>query len=166
MIDKDTLLDNFEENLRDALHNTKFPADAEKHPIDLIRWCEKRAKLALDQTIELIKEEKAFIQPVYTRQGILEAADKCTTQDRNIEYGEPEDNFAAVAAEWQTHLDRRPPGPLNEHDVTIMMIGFKMVRSTSNPAHMDNYIDIAGYAACGGEIAGKKKTEPLDWVTR
>ena len=25
-------------------------------------------------------------------------------------------------------------------------------------------IHIAGYAACGGEIATSKKTEPLDWV--
>lgn len=100
------------------------------------------------------------------REEILDNSKICTTQDRNNQYGEPEDNFAAIAAEWQAHLDRRPPGPLNAHDVAIMMIGFKLVRSTSNPAYLDNYVDIAGYAACGGEIASKEKTEPLDWVMR
>lgn len=157
----ETLSMEFEENLEDALHNTKFPTDIEKHPIDLIRWCEKRAKIALDQTIELIKEEKALIQPIYTRKEILEAAKKCTTQDRNNQYGELEDVFSFVAAKWQVHIDNRPPGPLTAHDVAMMMIDLKTARSTNNPAYIDNYVDIAGYAACGGEIVSKK-TDRLD----
>lgn len=179
MVDKDVLLDEFAENLDSAIDNSNVAVRMIKDSAELIEWCKKRAKLALEHTIALIEESviedtgakeqkdsvlnKIEIVPVYDRESILRSAAKCTTQDRNIEYGEPEDNFAAIAAEWQAHLDRRPPGPLNAHDVAIMMVGFKMVRSTNNPAHMDNYIDIAGYAACGGEIASKK-TEPLDLV--
>ena len=100
------------------------------------------------------------------RDEILNNAKICTTQDRNNQYGEPEDVFSFVAAKWQVHLDNRPPGPLTAHDVAIMMIDLKTARSTNNPAHMDNYIDIAGYAACGGEIATSEKTEPLDLVMR
>lgn len=93
------------------------------------------------------------------RKEILENAIKCVTQDRNIEYGEPEENFGKIADLWGTYLDIH----IRPYDVAMMMILFKMARSTSNPAHIDNYIDIAGYAACGGEIASKK-TEPLDLV--
>ena len=30
----------------------------------------------------------------------------------------------------------------------------KVARANENPSHADNYIDIAGYAACAGEIEG------------
>ena len=106
-----------------------------------------------------------FRSPVYTRKEILAYAKKFTTQDRYNLYGEPEDVFSFVAAKWQVHIDNRPPGPLTAHDVAMMMIDLKTARSTNNPAHMDNYIDIAGYAACGGEIVSKK-AEPLDLIIR
>jgi hypothetical protein len=31
----------------------------------------------------------------------------------------------------------------------------KIARLANSPDHMDSWIDIAGYAACGGEIAAK-----------
>jgi hypothetical protein len=34
-----------------------------------------------------------------------------------------------------------------------MLALLKVARIRSNPKHADNWIDIAGYAACGGEIA-------------
>jgi hypothetical protein len=34
-----------------------------------------------------------------------------------------------------------------------MLIDLKTVRAWSNPEHFDNWVDMAGYAACGGEIA-------------
>ena len=36
-----------------------------------------------------------------------------------------------------------------------MLVDLKTVRAWGNPAHDDNWVDIAGYAACGGEIAGR-----------
>jgi hypothetical protein len=33
----------------------------------------------------------------------------------------------------------------------------KVARIKSNPEHPDNWVDGAGYMACGGEIAGKPK---------
>lgn len=100
------------------------------------------------------------------REEILNNAKLCITQDRNNQYGEPEDVFSFVAAKWQVHIDNRPTGPLTAHDVAMMMIDLKTARSTSNPAHIDNYVDIAGYAACGGEIVSEKKTESLDLVIK
>jgi len=40
-------------------------------------------------------------------------------------------------------------------DVAAMMALMKLGRIAGNPAHMDSWIDLAGYSACGGEIAGK-----------
>ena len=97
------------------------------------------------------------------RDEILDNAKICTTQDRNIQYGEPEDNFGRIAELWSAYLDGID---VSSHDVAMMMILFKVARSASNLAHVDNYIDIAGYAACGGEIASKKKTEPLNWAIK
>jgi hypothetical protein len=38
-------------------------------------------------------------------------------------------------------------------DVAVMLALLKVARIKQNPNHTDNWIDIAGYAACGGEIA-------------
>ena len=40
--------------------------------------------------------------------------------------------------------------------MAIMMALLKIARISKNPQHMDNWVDLAGYAACGGEIAGKE----------
>ena len=38
-------------------------------------------------------------------------------------------------------------------DVALYMIGVKLVRAAANPGHVDSWVDIAGFAALGGEIA-------------
>ena len=38
--------------------------------------------------------------------------------------------------------------------VCILLIDLKTCRAWGNPGHADNWIDVAGYAACGGEVAG------------
>jgi hypothetical protein len=42
-----------------------------------------------------------------------------------------------------------------------MMIDLKTVRAWNNPSHADNWIDIAGYAACGGEMTIEAEIDPL-----
>jgi len=39
-------------------------------------------------------------------------------------------------------------------EAVAMMILLKLARMKGNPSYADNWVDIAGYAACGGEIAG------------
>lgn len=39
------------------------------------------------------------------------------------------------------------------HQAAIMLADLKSVRAWHNPAHLDNWVDGAGYYACGGEIA-------------
>ena len=43
--------------------------------------------------------------------------------------------------------------PVKAHDVAVMMALLKVARIKQNPQHIDNWVDGAGYFACGGEIA-------------
>lgn len=83
------------------------------------------------------------------RSELLDAARRCILTDRNSTYGEPENGFALIAAYWSAHLDH----PVTAADVAVMMTLLKLARIKANPAHVDSFVDAAGYIACGGEIA-------------
>ena len=85
-----------------------------------------------------------------TRQTILDEAAKCVNVDRNEQYGEPEDSFKTIAAMWTAYLDGR--SVISAADVAAMMVLFKTARISGGQAKTDNWVDIAGYAACGGEV--------------
>ena len=86
------------------------------------------------------------------RKGILDAAAQAVTVDRAATYGGPEKSFGVIAAYWSAHLDTQ----VSATDVAVMMGLLKIARIKSSPAHDDNWIDLAGYAACGGELAAGK----------
>lgn len=66
---------------------------------------------------------------------------------KNISYGSPEDNFARIAALWNA----AELGNFAPSDVALAMILVKVARQMHSPKS-DNWVDIAGYAACGAEI--------------
>ena len=90
-----------------------------------------------------------------TRKSILTDAIQCVCTDRETAYGTPENNFAAIAALWNAY---KPCG-FTAHDVGILLALLKIGRIASGQTKADNYIDLAGYAACAGEIALKGKEE-------
>ncbi|MBU3262084.1 hypothetical protein KPG71_18845 [Roseovarius sp. PS-C2] len=83
---------------------------------------------------------------------ILERAAQMTTGDRDTVHGSAEKNFERVAALWSAYLDIE----LSAHDVAVLQALFKIARIKGNPQHGDNWIDMSGYGALGGEIAGAK----------
>ena len=83
------------------------------------------------------------------REEILTEAARIVTKDRAATHGDAERNFGVIAAHWSAHLDCA----VSATDVAVMLGLLKMARIRSNPAHADNWVDLAGYAACGGEIA-------------
>lgn len=96
-----------------------------------------------------------------TREEILEAARKCVCGDREQDYGGPERSFGVIGQFWETYLQEkclepRCDGPLDVHilpeDVAAMMCLFKLARIATGHGKADNWIDLAGYAACGGEL--------------
>lgn len=86
---------------------------------------------------------------------ILQTASDIVTKDREQAYGSPEDNFGIIADFWNTYLDSKGSPQIDAHDVAVMMCLLKIARMTTGQHKPDNYIDLAGYAACGGEIATK-----------
>lgn len=84
------------------------------------------------------------------RKQILDEASRIVCGGR--EYGTPEDNFAEIAALWSVYLRTK----LKPKDVAVLMMLMKIARIKTGNAKSDNWIDIAGYAACGGEIEGIK----------
>lgn len=80
------------------------------------------------------------------------------TADRGLNYGAPEDNFARIAAHWSAYLAdsvRPAEGPfvITPTDVALMCALLKIARLENSPDHQDSWVDLAGYAACGAEIA-------------
>jgi hypothetical protein len=93
------------------------------------------------------------------RAEFLETVRNFVCKDRNVTHGDAEDNFRVIATLWETYLNNTPPQNLNSVDVAIMMCLFKVARLMANPKNMENWHDLAGYAACGGGIVMKKLEE-------
>lgn len=99
------------------------------------------------------------------RAEILEAAKKCVCGQRVQDYGKPERNFQIIADFWNDYLDAAHPelnlkgvaecmevsAIITPKDVAVMMGLLKVARiaTGSNP---DSFVDLAGYAACAGEL--------------
>lgn len=83
------------------------------------------------------------------RKDILDKAASCVLKYRAATHGDLEDSFAHTANLWGAHLGVK----ITSTDVAVMMALLKVARIKSTPAHKDNWVDLAGYAACGGELA-------------
>lgn len=99
-----------------------------------------------------------------TREQILEAARVCVCGEREQDYGKPEDNFTTIAALWWDYLMGKwqaegAVNGINAVDVACMMTLLKIARISSGNAKDDNWVDGAGYLACGGEIESRIATE-------
>lgn len=96
-----------------------------------------------------------------TRTEILEAAEAAVNGDRDMDYGSPESNFETIAEFWGGYLRRKcifnEDVCLLPEDVAAMMALLKIARIASGHAKADNWVDLAGYAACGGEIEGRRE---------
>lgn len=85
------------------------------------------------------------------RDEILDKAKSIINGERQGTYGEAEDSFTVIANLWSSYLYQA----ITPADVANMMILMKVARNSSGVYKDDNWIDICGYAALGGEIQGK-----------
>jgi hypothetical protein len=95
-------------------------------------------------------DAKAVAAVRLSRTAVLDVAKQAVTKDRAATHGALANSFAAIAAIWSVRLGV----PVTAAQVSIMMVDLKTVRAWGNPGHADNWVDIAGYAACGGELSG------------
>ena len=135
-------------------------SECEKCPLAVVPGCMNK----------LIREARDYIlsmlQPVtkwenkpdpWTRKRVLSEAEKCVCGQREQDYGTPEDSFEMIGKLWTVYLDYATK--IDAHDVAAMMALLKIARIAKSPDHMDSWCDLAGYASCGGEIAGKEETK-------
>lgn len=93
-----------------------------------------------------------------SREEILAAAKQCVCGGRETDYGSPEKSFDMIAALWEPYLRQKCADGADIHltaaDVGAMMCLFKLARIATGHGKAGNWIDLAGYAACGGELEG------------
>lgn len=103
----------------------------------------------IDAAMAEKRAESVTEAPALDRAAILDAARQAVTVDRAATHGAPENTFGKIAALWSPLLGI----DLTPAQVCLMLAQLKVARAWGNPAHADNWVDLAGYAACGGELA-------------
>ena len=81
---------------------------------------------------------------------ILNKASEIVMGQREQDYGSPEDNFGLIARLWNDYMGDILFSP---KDVVMCMILLKVARGRGDKPTDDTFIDIAGYAACAGEVS-------------
>lgn len=69
-------------------------------------------------------------------------------EERRDDYGDPAEQFKAIAARWSITLDM----PVTPAQVALCMIDLKLTRLGYDPRHVDSVVDVIGYAALLREI--------------
>lgn len=83
------------------------------------------------------------------RTALLEEALTLITGDRHDTYGEASQHFAEIARLWSMLLGQE----IKPAQVTLCLAAMKLIRLSGNLSHQDSWVDLAGYAALGGELS-------------
>ena len=83
---------------------------------------------------------------------MIREVEAAVCKDRQNTYGDAEDNFRDIAAIANILFRAKLLYPLDALDVALFSCAIKMARLGTSPRHLDNLIDLAGYAVCGAGI--------------
>lgn len=92
-----------------------------------------------------------------TRSELLHAAEVCVCGQREEDYGTPEDSFRVIGELWEVYIKEKCVGTdtivtIVPEDVAALLGLLKIAHIATGHGKDDNWIDLAGYAACGGEL--------------
>lgn len=94
------------------------------------------------------------------REQILRDAVELIVGDRNVDYGDPYDDFSLTADLWHSYLKRttekRGSFTIQAHDVAVLMALLKVSRLSWTPTKKDHWVDIAGYIGCGWDCVTRE----------
>ncbi len=82
-------------------------------------------------------------------------AERLVNGARQSTYGHPFDDFSRTASIWRGILGIE----VTPEQVALCMIGVKMSRLCTSPAHRDSYVDIAGYAGTYEKVAERRQEQ-------
>lgn len=94
------------------------------------------------------------------RQEILDKAKECVCGQRQQDYGNPENNFGLIARLWTDYYNKTDV-IFTAKDVAMMMALLKVARIRTGKGTKDSFVDLAGYAACAGEISAGMTAESV-----
>lgn len=91
------------------------------------------------------------------RKEILAAAERCVCGQREQDYGTPENSFKVIGELWEVYIKEKCVGTdtivtIVPEDVAALLGLLKIARIATGNGKDDNWVDLAGYAACGGEL--------------
>lgn len=115
------------------------------------------------QLMDIQATKEVVEEKLNTREGILDQAKKCVCGQREQDYGTPESNFQLIADLWNDYLyptlgyPKKDAYGIKAEDVAMMMALMKIARIRNGGGSGDSFVDLAGYAACGGEIWALQK---------
>lgn len=93
------------------------------------------------------------------REDFLYKARDIICNDREGQYGAPEDSFGIIAELWTAYLGSAMID-ISPQDVACMMTLLKIARIRNSVRHHeDSWVDAVGYMACGGEIDAKEDNQ-------
>jgi len=78
---------------------------------------------------------------------LLSATD--TIRQRGLTYGHPADNLQHTAMLLSAYLQT----PIHDYQVAGILVLVKLARTNESAQHIDNWIDLASYAALAGQLA-------------
>lgn len=138
---------------------TEYWDDRAVNPKDWKTCSGKEATAANMAQTDYFEEYEGETEPdPNSRRGILLRATRCVCGDRDQDYGSPENSLSAIASLWADYIKAKygVSAPLTGVDTSAMMVLFKIARVATGHGKADNWVDAAGYAACGGEIEAQK----------
>ena len=83
---------------------------------------------------------------------VLEGAIALIHGQRAKDYGDAQASFQGMA-DLANPIIKKSDGKLTASDMALVMIQVKIARLQESPDHEDSWVDIAGYAALGAQIA-------------
>lgn len=146
----ETLSNSINAYADEAFKRAQECADLRRRIEELIdKYADKAADRAPDPVADVAEVTAA------SRADILQRAYDCVCGRREQDYGTPEDNFATIARLWSAYRGVE----IDSVDVAMMMALLKIGRICGGSGSEDSFVDLAGYAACGGEIWSKHHAE-------
>lgn len=101
------------------------------------------AEVLADWELELLSGRRSVI---------LRTAGNLINGQRAKDYGDAGENFQRIADLWSVIIGSR----IEPEQVALCMAQVKIARLITSPTHQDSWIDLAGYAALGGEITERR----------
>lgn len=90
---------------------------------------------------------------ISNRRDLLNEAAELVDGDRNVQYGDPIEDFKRTADMWNAYLGTTD---LKPHDVAALIAMVKLSRIRWSPTKRDHWADLAGYAACGWDCVKRE----------